>query len=452
MQHVQARGAVAAHGLKHVRGLVGDGLQRRADDVRPARAAREADDGAAAVHVPVRRAQSGEGRHEVDVAVVSDGGSQRLGFRGRGDQAHLVAQPLDHRPGHEHAALQCVARLPVELPGNGGDQIADGLDRVQPRVHQQKTAGAVGVFRHSRSKAAVAKQRRLLVAHQRCHGDLPPKHALVEHADHAGGVHHLGQHLRGDVHGAQKHLVPAMLVDVVEHGAGGVGGVGHVRMPGAETIGQKAVHRAKAQFALFGAGARIRHRVQQPLQFGAGKVGVGDQPRAVAHDVAQPIALESLDERRGAAALPDDGVVEGLLRLALPQKRGLALAGDAHGRDVLEGHAAFFHRRARGVHLALQYVLRAVFHPAGLGVELGKFDAVRGHRRALFVKKHRAGAGRPLIERQNVLHAPFPPLMRTPKMRFPRVPTTSMSSNTAGEPSMLPSRSQMLMMFPVRPS
>ena len=452
MQHVQARGAVAAHGLKHVRGLVGDGLQRRADDVRPARAARKADDGAAAVHIPVRRAQPGEGRHEVDVAVVGDGGGDLLRFRRRGDEPHFVAQPLDHRPGHEHAALQGVARLPVELPGNGGDQVADGLDRVQPRVHQQKTAGAIGVFRHARGKAAIAEERRLLVAHQRRHGDLPPKHALVEYADHAGGVHHFGQHLRGDVHGAQKHLVPTMLVDVVEHGAGGVGGVGHVRMPGAEAAGQKAVHRAKAQFALFCARAGFGHGIQQPLQLGTGKIGVGDQPRAVAHHVAQSVALQSLDEWRGAAALPDDGVVEGLLRLALPQKRCLALAGDAHSLDVFEAHAAFFHGLARGFDLAGEDVVRAVFHPAGLGVELRKLNAVRGHRLAVSVKEHRAGTGSPLIERQYVLHEFSPPLMRTPKMRFPRVPTTSISSNTAGEPSMLPSRSQMLMMRPVRPS
>ena len=109
-------------------------------------AAREADDGPAAVHVPVRRTQARKCGHEIDVAVVGNGGGHRFGFRGRSDQAHFVAQPFDHRAGHEHAALQGVTRLAVDLPGNGGNEVADGLDRVRPGVHQQKTAGAIGVF------------------------------------------------------------------------------------------------------------------------------------------------------------------------------------------------------------------------------------------------------------------------------------------------------------------
>ena len=50
--------ASAAHGVQHVAGLVGDGLERGARQVRARGAAREADDRAARVRVPVGRAEA----------------------------------------------------------------------------------------------------------------------------------------------------------------------------------------------------------------------------------------------------------------------------------------------------------------------------------------------------------------------------------------------------------
>ena len=189
-----------------------------------------------------------------------------------------------------------------------------------------------------------------------------------------------------------------------------------MRMADAQTAGQKRIHRSKAQFAPLGAFARVGDGIQQPLQLGAGKIGVGDQPRAVAQHIAQAVALEAFDQRRGAAALPDNGVVEGLPRLAFPQKRGFALVGDAHGFDIARAHAAFFHRQAQGLNLTLQNVLRPVFHPAGLGIDLRKFNAVRSDRCAVFIEDDRARTGRTLIQRRDVFHAAPSPEKRTPRI------------------------------------
>ena len=71
---------------------------------------------------------------------------------------------------------------------------------------------------------------------------------------------------------------------------------------------KKAVHRAEAQLAALGAGARIRYAVQHPLQLRAGKIGVRDQSRTVAQHVAQAVALQAFHQRRGTAALPNDGI------------------------------------------------------------------------------------------------------------------------------------------------
>lgn len=59
------------HGGQQVVHLIGDGLLCGADDVPGrGRAARQTDETAACVHIPMRRAQTGECRHEVHAAGV----------------------------------------------------------------------------------------------------------------------------------------------------------------------------------------------------------------------------------------------------------------------------------------------------------------------------------------------------------------------------------------------
>ncbi len=54
------------HGIEHVGHLEGDALQGGAGDVARLRAAAKANDQAAGVRIPVRRAQAGKGGHEDD--------------------------------------------------------------------------------------------------------------------------------------------------------------------------------------------------------------------------------------------------------------------------------------------------------------------------------------------------------------------------------------------------
>ena len=70
-QLLQLDARIAFHRLKQVRALIGDALERRPCDMAGRRTAREAEDGAARVGVPMRAAESGERRHQVHAAVVS---------------------------------------------------------------------------------------------------------------------------------------------------------------------------------------------------------------------------------------------------------------------------------------------------------------------------------------------------------------------------------------------
>src|SRR5207248_2556240 len=92
--------------------LVGDRLQRRADEMLAARAAGKTGDETAHIRTPVGRAEPCERGHEIDAAVVVDGARERLALRRVREQSESVAQPLDRGPGHEDGALERVLALP----------------------------------------------------------------------------------------------------------------------------------------------------------------------------------------------------------------------------------------------------------------------------------------------------------------------------------------------------
>ena len=106
-----------------IAGLVADALQRRARDFLARRAARQADDGAARVAVPMRRAEAGEGGHQIDAA--ARGRPRRRARRPRAAVAMMpepVAQPLHGRAGREDRAFERVGALAVPLIGDGRQQ------------------------------------------------------------------------------------------------------------------------------------------------------------------------------------------------------------------------------------------------------------------------------------------------------------------------------------------
>ena len=77
-------------------------------------AARQADDRTAGVHIPARRAKTGERGHEVHTAVIRHALGQNVALVRRADQTKLVAQPLDGAASIEHTALERIGRLAVD--------------------------------------------------------------------------------------------------------------------------------------------------------------------------------------------------------------------------------------------------------------------------------------------------------------------------------------------------
>ena len=352
------------------------------------------------VHVPVGGTQTGEGGDQIDAPGVGDFLGIVLGIPALGEQAQLVPQPLDDGAAHKDRPLQGVLDRPVQANGDGGDEPVAALAGGLAGVHEEEAAGAVGVFRLARGEAALAEEGGLLIPGDP--GDGHPHPLEVGIAVDSAGVPHLRKDGAGDVQGLKEGLIPAQAADVIEHGAGGVGVVGDVDGAAGELPEQPGVHRAEEEAALVGQGPGPLHMVQEPLDLGGREVGVGDQSGGPPDVLPQALLQQGVHHGGGAAALPDDGVVDGASGLLVPEDGGLPLVGDADGGNVGRVHAGL------GQHLHHDAVLGGpdlhgvVLHPALPGIVLGELLLGGAHDALLPVKEDGPGAGSALIQGQQI--------------------------------------------------
>ena len=101
---------------------------------------------------------------------------------------------------------------------------------------------------------------------------------------------------------------------------------------------QPGVHRAEQDLTARRLFARAFHMVENPLDFGAGKVRIRDQTGGAADVIGQALPHQLIHNAGCAAALPDDRVVNRPAGVAFPQDGGLALVGDADARHVRRGN------------------------------------------------------------------------------------------------------------------
>ena len=295
-------------------------------------------------------------------------------------------------------------RLPVELIGDGGEQLVLRGDRRRAGVEQRKAAGAVGRLDHARREAGLADGRGLLVA-----GDAGDRDAAAEEIRHAvaeggGGILHLGQHGARHAQDFQQLVVPLAVVDVEQQRARGVGGVGRVRLAAGEPPQQVAIDRAEQQLASLGALSRAGDLVEDPGDFGAGEIGIDDQPGLLRDDRLAAFRFQTCADIRGAAVLPDDGAVHRLPGGAVPHHSGLALVGDADGGDVLGGEACLLQRLAADRDGRGPDVLGLVLDPARRRKMLREFLLRARCDRNVAAEHDGARGGRALIDGEDKGH------------------------------------------------
>ncbi len=276
------------------------------------------------------------------------------------------------------------------------------VNHPRPGVHQQETAGAIGVFGLPGLKAGLAKEGGLLVP-----GTATDRH--LHPLDVGGSIDlaaspHLREHLHRDVQSVADAFIPAQLPDVIEHGAAGVGVIGDMDGAAGKFPDEPGIHRPEEQLPLPGPLPGAGDCIQNPFQLGGGKIGV-HQKAGVLLDVGGKLFIRQqlLADGGGAAALPDDGVADRPPGVPFPNDGGFPLVGDADAGNLLGVDAAL------GQHLHQHPVLGGVdfhgvvLHPAGMGVVLGKFLLGQPHNVLLLVKEDGPRAGGALVQGDDIL-------------------------------------------------
>ncbi len=224
--------------------------------------------------IPVRRAEPGQGRHEVDAVVGVQRAGQLLGVGRVLDDPEPVAQPLDGGAGDEDRRLERVRGLPPDLPGDRRQQALGRRRHGGALVDQHERAGAVRVLAEAGLDAALAEQRRLLVARDAGDGHVCE---VLRPAELATARPNLGQRALRDAEEVEQLRMPAVLVDVVEQRPRGVRGVGDV-LP-AELEQQPGVDRPEHRSPLASLLLEPVDVAQQPLDLGRREVRVEHEAR-----------------------------------------------------------------------------------------------------------------------------------------------------------------------------
>src|SRR5690606_8650723 len=209
---------------------------------------------------------------------------------------------------------------------------------------------------------------------------------------------HLRQHLARDIQRLQHDRVPVQLVNVVEQGARGVGVVGDVGLALGHLPDQPAVDGAEQQLAAPCTLAAALDVIENPLDLGAGEIGVDHQPGGLADVLFHAVTLELIADRRALAALPDDGVVDRATGDPVPDDGGLALVGDADGRDLLVGDAGLGQGLDEHGALSGPDFHGVMLDPTGLRVDLREFALGDGDHVGVAVQHDGTGTGGALVE------------------------------------------------------
>ena len=167
-----------------------------------------------------------------------------------------------------------------------------------------------------------------------------------------------------------------------------------------QLVNQPAVDGPERQVALLGARPRALHMVQNPGDLGGREIGIKQQPTAGIQPSIGVILTQFPAAVCGAPVLPDDGVVDGLPGLAIPDNRGLTLVGDAAAGQFRCLDAYALQHFATDFDGVAPDDLGIVFHPAALGVDLFEFGLGRPEYASGLIEDDRACAGRALVNGQ----------------------------------------------------
>ena len=120
--------------------------------------------------------------------------------------------------------------------------------------------------------------------------------------------------------------------------------------------------------------------------------------------IGQPLIRELRAKLRGPSVLPDDGVVHGLSRFAIPDDRRFPLIRDTDPCDFMRWTTGLLNGGTSDFQLRSRNGRGIVLNEAGLRENLRKLFPGCGDSSARLIKENRSGAGGALIEGKDKRH------------------------------------------------
>src|SRR5690554_4007809 len=178
-------------------------------------------------------------------------------------------------------------------------------------------------------------------------------------------------------------------MDVKKHGTAGVRDVSDVLLAPGQFPNQPAVYGAKTYISLFCFFPSPRDIVQYPLDFGAGKISIYDQPSFVVDHFRQALFFQLVTISGGSAVLPDNGIVKGVAGLSVPEDGGFPLVGYSYSGNLARFQILFAKDFGKYRDLGSPYFNWVMLYPACFGKLLLKILLGNRFDLSSFIKNNR---------------------------------------------------------------
>ena len=298
----------------------------------------------------------------------------------------------------EDAAFKSEFGCAVGIPRDRGDELMAGRHRFGARVHEHETAGAICILGQSAVKAVLAEERGLLITGNSSDRNLAIKNTGSRVAINSAGGPNLGKDLSRCADCGEQFVIPGLAVQIEEHRARGITGVGDMQAAASQIPDEPGIDGAEGQFATLSFFASAGDMIEQPANFASGKVSVDDKAGFIFYQFRLSGFFQAFAKIGGTPVLPDDGIVDGPARFAVPDYGCFALIGDAESSDVFAGKFGFGQNVASDFELGVPNLAWVMLDPAGLGEDLLEFLLRDRMNLAALAEQDGAGTGCPLIE------------------------------------------------------
>ena len=219
-----------------------------------------------------------------------------------------------------------------------------------------------------------------------------------------------GEKGSGNVKCFEKISAPLQRFEIHELRSAGVGNIGNMNAAvyaAGEIPNEVAVDVAESKFAGFREFTGTAKVVEYPTDFEGAEVSGERKTGLVAEAVLTTLCSEGCDVRFNACVLPHDGVVNRMASLAIPDKRGFALIGDADRSKVFGLQPSLLHGFFNDFRCSPPDFVRVMLNPARLRKNLLVFFLRDGRDATVAVEHDEASAGSALIDRANIVGHEF---------------------------------------------